>query len=79
MCSTYRFSPPVVAANGMPRKTELLELSRKPLMVPCGMTAVGMAGRTVHGEASAGETNDATRTRLVAFVKRLASPMAAES
>lgn len=43
----YLFSPAVVAAYGIPRKTELPLASVKPLTVPCAVKAVGAVGAVV--------------------------------
>src|SRR6478609_4347570 len=79
--NTYLFLPPVVSAKGIPRKTELHELSWDPWTVPCGMVTLGaLPGAHAAGAAYTRlDSSRVARAKLVAVVANLTSPILLDS
>jgi len=80
-CETYLFFPPVVAANGTPRNTELPLASRVPMTWPCWMEAHGAPPGPAGGargstlQSPTDRIAVAVKHRLIACVNTLIAPI----
>jgi len=77
----YLFAPPVVAAYGMPRKTEFPWASSNPLTGPCAVKAVGEATPlTVRAQSARSPMNEVkVKPMQMAFSATFPRPMLSDN